>query len=346
MWFNLGSDNTCSRRRGVSFPRASPGIDRPSLEKINLDGVPKIECISRSVDRLLAPVLLNFPSMKNLQYKTKIIDTFYGDISVYWDMVKKQEVAVKSFSLSSKDPRSKSIMTEFNLMVKLKNKGGHENIVCLLDAIQEPSKIYLVKEYFVMGDLCTYLETHDSLRPSTTAAIFRQIVSGVSFLHSNGYAHRKLALDNVLIDSGNAICKLCDFGSVVPANQLCSTSTGRKRYLAPEVTNASYHPCEADVWSLGIILFALLTGRFLFKRAKKGYPAYDYFYRYGLATLVKKYQLSHRIPQPAMDLLEWLLKVDPALRLHISDVMDHPFLSKKTLSRKKRFTFAAEDMLG
>ena len=271
--------------------------------------------------------MLKLLSMGRLQHKKKIIGTFYGEVSVYRDHELNMDVAVKSFNLSSKDSDRESIMVEHNMMAMLSKSGGHINIVHLHYAIMEPSKMYLVMEYCVTGDLCTFLEVQKSLRPSTSAAIFSQITSGVYFLHSSGYAHRKLSLDNVLIDPHNEICKLCDFGSVVPANQLCFRSAGRKRYMAPEVTKRKcHHACEADTWSLGIILFALLTGKFLFKRAAKGFPAYDYFIQNGLVGLTNKYKLSHLIPPSAMDLLERILQVGPALRISITAIMDHPFV--------------------
>lgn len=277
--------------------------------------------------------------MQQLQQVEKITDTFTGSVLHCENKVINEHVAVKRFNLPSslKDDQQLSApnslkaaaLNERDVMLLLKAKGGHENLVQLYDVIYEPSKLYLVMEYCAAGDLCTYVETRKALDNREAADIFRELVTAVSYLHSVGFAHRNLTLENILMDENNVL-KLCDFGAVVPVNQVCKTVAGRKRYMAPEVLVAetrNYHPCEADIWSLGIILFTLLTGKFLFRRPKKGYPSYEYFVQNGVRALVSKYKLTHRVPPAAMDLLEQMIRVDPTHRIQLPSVLKHPFLN-------------------
>ncbi|GLE10938.1 hypothetical protein PINS_up023210 [Pythium insidiosum] len=79
-------------------------------------------------------------------------------------------------------------------------------------------------------------------------------------MHSNGFAHRDLSLENVLVTDDNT-CKVCDFGLAAVADQPSNETVGKMFYMAPEVlSGSSYDPKKADVWSLGVMLFIMLFG--------------------------------------------------------------------------------------
>ncbi|KAG6612200.1 serine/threonine protein kinase [Phytophthora cinnamomi] len=87
----------------------------------------------------------------------------------------------------------------------------------------------------------------------------RQVTLGLHFLHSNGIAHRDVSLENVLLRGG--VCKLSDFGLATDAERMCAEVVGKANYMAPEVVaGEAYAPVAADMWSLGIVLFIMLTG--------------------------------------------------------------------------------------
>jgi serine/threonine protein kinase len=122
------------------------------------------------------------------------------------------------------------------------------------------------------GDLLTYLSERTCLDEAEAMRYFRDLAAAVDFLHSQNIAHRDLKLENVVLTASGA-CKLCDFGLAyeysghdvrAPLYDVC----GSKSYVAPEVlVEMGYDGCLADIWSLGICLFAMTTGFFPFVEA-------------------------------------------------------------------------------
>lgn len=177
--------------------------------------------------------------------------------------------------------------------------------------------MHIVMEHCAQGDLFKYVLDAFPLPTVKSLELFQQIVDGVAFLHSIGFAHLDLSLENILIDK-HGVCKLADFGLAVKAKTRSKKIVGKQYYMAPEVaTGKAYNPMQADSWSLGIILYTLLTGSFLFERAVPGDAAFDYFTKNGLAALVKARGVS--IPTEAMVLLESLLQLKPSHRLQVKE---------------------------
>ena len=118
-----------------------------------------------------------------------------------------------------------------------------------------------------------YIKTFESRRipENDVRFIFRQIVDGVNYLHNNNFVHRDIKLENILIDKNSKKIKIIDFGfSVYSTNdkKLCMFC-GTPSYMAPEiVSKQDYNGRCVDTWALGILLFAMLCGKFPFKGKK------------------------------------------------------------------------------
>lgn len=138
----------------------------------------------------------------------------------------------------------------------------HPNIVNLYDIWENRGELYLVLEYVQGGELFDYVSGNGALPEQEAVRLFRQIVAGLSYCHRFNICHRDLKPENLLLDSNRNI-KLADFGmaALQPEGTWLNTSCGSPHYAAPEVVNGQqYRGDKADIWSTGIILFAMLNG--------------------------------------------------------------------------------------
>ena len=124
----------------------------------------------------------------------------------------------------------------------------------------------IVMEYAKDGDLLNYLKSNGTLEETEAKSVFRQVVVAVGHIHARSIIHRDVKLDNILMSGGSV--KICDFGvskilrDAGPIREQCGTPA----YIAPEIiANKGYLPYLVDIWSLGILLYALLQGRVPYK---------------------------------------------------------------------------------
>ena len=146
----------------------------------------------------------------------------------------------------------------------------HKNIIKLFEVLETKNEIYMVMEYAQGGDLLTFMKNRRSLQEPEARKIFRQIVNGLGHIHCRSVLHRDVKLDNILLDSNGTI-KICDFGIsriIFDSTSLIFEQCGTPAYVSPEIMKDNgYSGFKSDVWSLGIILFALVCGQLPFKAA-------------------------------------------------------------------------------
>jgi serine/threonine protein kinase len=145
----------------------------------------------------------------------------------------------------------------------------HSNIVKLLDVFETVSHIYIAMEYLPGGDLLTYFKNRKSkINEERVCQIVRQIVYALQYMKDRGIVHRDLKLENVLLVDGNdqSDVKIADFGlsSLTGPNQDSHERLGTLHYTAPEILSGKPYDASVDVWSLGVITYALLSGTFPF----------------------------------------------------------------------------------
>ncbi|MEQ2168414.1 hypothetical protein GOODEAATRI_014110 [Goodea atripinnis] len=171
-----------------------------------------------------------------------------------------EKVAIKIMNKKDLGDDLPRVKVEIEAMKSL----SHQHICRLYHVIETSTQIFLVLEYCPGGELFDYIIAKDRLSEQETRVFFRQIVSAMAYVHSQGYAHRDLKPENLLIDEDHNL-KLIDFGLCAkPKGGLgyeLMTCCGSPAYAAPElIQGKTYIGSEADVWSMGVLLFALLCG--------------------------------------------------------------------------------------
>ncbi|BAT03298.1 CBL-interacting protein kinase 3 [Oryza sativa Japonica Group] len=141
----------------------------------------------------------------------------------------------------------------------------HPNVVHLHEVMGSKTRIFIVLEYVMGGELHDIIATSGRLKEDEARKYFQQLINAVDYCHSRGVYHRDLKLENLLLDTAGNI-KVSDFGlsaisEQVKADGLLHTTCGTPNYVAPEVIeDKGYDGALADLWSCGVILFVLLAG--------------------------------------------------------------------------------------
>ncbi|XP_051514018.1 MAP/microtubule affinity-regulating kinase 4-like isoform X1 [Myxocyprinus asiaticus] len=170
-----------------------------------------------------------------------------------------KEVAIKIIDKTQLNPTSlQKLFREVRIMKNLR----HPNIVQLFEVIETEKSLYLVMEYASGGEVFDYLVSHGRMKEIEARAKFRQIVSAVHYCHQKNIVHRDLKAENLLLDA-DANIKIADFGfsnEFTLGNKL-DTFCGSPPYAAPELFQGKkYDGPEVDIWSLGVILYTLVSG--------------------------------------------------------------------------------------
>ncbi|EON99424.1 putative serine threonine protein kinase protein [Phaeoacremonium minimum UCRPA7] len=183
--------------------------------------------------------------------------------------------------------------------------------------------VWLVLEYCSGDELYNYLLKHGKLPVDKVQKTFTQLVGAVSYVHLQSCVHRDLKLENILLDKNENV-KLLDFGfarEYEGKSNYLQTFCGTICYSAPEMLKGEKYAGEkVDVWSLGVILYALLCGELPFDDDD------DNVTRTKILSEEPKY--PEHIPADALSLLKGLLSKRPLLRPGLSDILAHPFLAE------------------
>jgi len=137
----------------------------------------------------------------------------------------------------------------------------HPNIVSLKEVIKDDISTKLIMEYCSKGDLNDYLNMR-KMKEKSALHFMYQILQGLQYLHSNNIVHRDIKPQNILIDKNN-VCKIADFGFARYKDQdkLLETMCGSPLYMAPEIIKHQHYSMKADIWSVGVVFYQMLTGQ-------------------------------------------------------------------------------------
>eukprot|EP00826_Nyctotherus_ovalis_P059438 TRINITY_DN8265_c0_g1_i2.p1 TRINITY_DN8265_c0_g1~~TRINITY_DN8265_c0_g1_i2.p1 ORF type:complete len:382 (+),score=78.88 TRINITY_DN8265_c0_g1_i2:137-1282(+) len=252
-----------------------------------------------------------------------------GAYAVVKECTRKQQVSnTYALKVYSKDKlqvpqRRRNVTREMQILKKL----DHPHVIHLYETIDAPSHLYLVFEHARGGSLYSHIRSSQNkkLPESEAKRIFIQIADALRYCHRMGVVHRDLKLENILLDDNKDV-KLIDFGFSIIAGKSDKLTLfcGTPSYMAPEIASRKgYHGFPIDVWSLGIILHAMLTGKFPFKGD-------------GKKELGGGYKAPSDMSLNAQRLLTKLLSVDPSKRPTCDEVMKDPFVCSG-INNKEQF---------
>ena len=205
--------------------------------------------------------------------------------------------------------------------IKILKSIRHKNIIQLFDIMESKTNLYFVLEYCKGGELFDYIVKNKRLKEPEACNFFQQIINGVEYLHKQGIIHRDLKPENLLLDYKNNI-KISDFGlsTFFSKNHFLQTACGTPSYAPPEMLEGLQYNGEAsDIWSCGIILYAMLCGTLPFTESKE-------------EIIVRKikthdYSIPKYLSQEAQDILFHILKINPEERFTIERVKNHPWFN-------------------
>ncbi|BFU20602.1 protein kinase domain containing protein [Entamoeba histolytica] len=200
-------------------------------------------------------------------------------------------------------------------------KLNHPNIVKLEEVIENDEQLYFVMELCLGGSLAEHVAISPFSIP-VARNFFKQLLSGVKYCHDNGVIHRDLKLENLILDRDGINLKICDFGhSVVVVSDwdfVESAVVGTLYHIAPEqLQDHCYRGKKADIWSIGVILVRMLTGK---------YPFYSKDPEETI-NLIKNavYSLPDNLPPDIQELISHIFVIDPEQRYSIEQVIDSSF---------------------
>jgi len=231
-----------------------------------------------------------------------------------------------------------SLENEINIMKKL----SHPNVVQMKAVFDTPEILYIVMEILQGGELYERIVKQKKFTEENAATITRQIFEALAYLHEIGIVHRDLKLENLLLVSKNEEdmrIKLADFGlSKLYSGKNLVTACGTPFYVAPDVLVGGGYGPAVDIWSAGILLYVLLSGRLPFSADNDA----DLFRLIMKADLVFKSPQFDIVSDTAKDLISKVLVADPTKRLTAKQALDHPFLKNKAQTTPLHNTFYEE----
>ena len=198
----------------------------------------------------------------------------------------------------------------------------HPNLLGLWDVYETSKELFLVMEYVAGGELFDYLVARGRLQPHEARQYFRQIIFGVDYCHTFSICHRDLKPENLLLDGSRNTVKIADFGmaALQPTEKMLETSCGSPHYASPEIVSGmTYDGTASDIWSCGIILFALLCGRL---------PFDDPNIQILLGKVRSgKFAMPSYLEPSVRDLISRMLQVDPKKRATMEEICSHPWFT-------------------
>ena len=260
--------------------------------------------------------------------KTNLGEGTFGKVKLGIYIKNGEKVAIKI--INKKKLKQKNDQIHLKREIDLLQKLNHINIISVYEIFENIDNYYIVMEYCSRGELFNYIVSKHRLNENEAAYYFYQLINGLEYIHSVGISHRDIKPENLLL-TNNYILKIIDFGLSnyyqENINKFLRTPCGSPCYSSPEmVSGKSYDGFKVDIWSCGIVLFAMLCGYLPFddknddKNIFKKIVECEIKYPFFLSDIAK-------------DMITKLLIKDPNKRINIKQIKNHPFYIKG----KKKF---------
>ncbi|XP_027742564.1 ribosomal protein S6 kinase alpha-3 isoform X1 [Empidonax traillii] len=233
------------------------------------------------------------------------------------------EYAVKIIDKSKRDPTE-----EIEILLRY---GQHPNIITLKDVYDDGKYVYVVTELMKGGELLDKILRQKFFSEREASAVLFTITKTVEYLHAQGVVHRDLKPSNILYvdESGNPeSIRICDFGfakQLRAENGLLMTPCYTANFVAPEVLKRQGYDAACDIWSLGVLLYTMLTGYTPFANGPDDTPE-EILARIGSGKFSLSGGYWNTVSDTAKDLVSKMLHVDPRQRLTAAQVLSHPWI--------------------
>ncbi|CAD6447890.1 605b355b-7eb9-4601-908d-2328416a551f [Sclerotinia trifoliorum] len=347
-------DIRVSNRHCLMFTENQAGLNVAVIEDLSSNGTFVNECvIGRNKRRQLedgdgiqilndARFVFRYPKLREtskfLQKYTVLEKLGSGHYATVYLCVEKctgQRFAVKIFTRkhgAGEKQRIEGLQQEIAILMGV----SHPNMLCLKDTFDEPDATYLVLELAAEGELFNWIVKKGKLTEQETRKVFVQLFEGLKYLHERGIVHRDIKPENILMTDEDLHVKLADFGlsKIIGEASFTTTLCGTPSYVAPEIlqdNNCRRYTRAVDIWSLGVVLYICLCG----------FPPFsDELYTrdnpYDLKAQIKMGRFDYPSPywdnigDPALDLIDHMLTVDPEKRYTVDECLAHPWMTQKT----------------
>ena len=283
---------------------------------LHINKINNNDCVNKNLN--------NNKSICQFSLEEKIGEGTFGKVRLATHILTKEKVAVKILLKNKILELSDKVRVEREIRI-LKSL-MHPNIIQVYSVIQTNLTIYLIMEYCQGKELYEHIVKSKRLPELEAANYFRQLISGVEYLHKLGIIHRDLKPENLLLDTKGNI-KIIDFGlsNFFSKNQMLKTSCGSPCYAAPEMISGKKYKCpNVDIWSCGIVLYAMVCGFLPFEDNNN-----DILYK---KIIDGKFSVPSFVSDPCRDLIKKILVVDPNKRYTIANIKTHPWFNYKTSS--------------
>mmetsp|Transcript_19151 Transcript_19151/g.31340 ORF Transcript_19151/g.31340 Transcript_19151/m.31340 type:complete len:370 (+) Transcript_19151:184-1293(+) len=254
---------------------------------------------------------------ENYDLTLKMGEGRYASVWLSRDKLTNEVCALKIMKVGDNE----TLREQLRMETKIHSRLSHPNIIGFRGALEDKENMYVLVEP-ASGNLFQVLKRRGSLPEDVVAKYVCQIAKALIYLHENGIVHRDIKPENILLSTSGEI-KLADFGSAVEgpwADSGLSVST--LDYRSPEIVAGERHTYSTDVWSLGVLVHELLTGRPPFEVPSEA------------DTCARISAVQYTCPQSmsaeAKDLIGKLLLKDPEARLSLKDLLNHPYIVHHT----------------
>lgn len=261
----------------------------------------------------------------------------FGKVKVARHIPTKEKVALKILEREKLKEKEdlEHIENEINVLKLVK----HPNITQLYEVIETEDKIFIIMEYAEKGDLFDYISKKSCLSEPESNKYFQQIISALEYLHKLKIVHRDIKPENMMLDYKYCI-KITDFGLSKKYSEktLLSTPCGTPSYAPPEMLDGEkYHGMFSDIWSAGIVLFAMISGYLPFDDTDE--------------NLLHKHIIKGNIEYPdfisenVKDLLKRILNTNPKERYDFEQIKSHPWFNLNNSLDMRVFGFNINDYI-
>ena len=231
-----------------------------------------------------------------------------------------EKVAIKVINEKNIPTEEKlNFLREIEILKTLK----HPNILRIYSYITKEKQLYLITEYIRGIELLQYISLKKKIEEKEACLYFQQIICGLEYLHKMGIVHRDIKAENILVDHHLKEIKIIDFGlsnKYSKKSNLLSTLCGSPHYAAPEVLQGrGYKPRPVDIWSAGIVLYYMLSGKLPFQ----GDSDQDLYKK----IIAGNFKNIDAVSKEANDLIQNILNPNPMKRFNISQIKKHPWFN-------------------